>query len=101
MDELKNVILQAKNGKASLDIPIQAIKIATECPRFLELLAEFYREIWVDGNVPPVLSESQITAIWKRKGSKQECKSWRGNNAFVNFYQNSSYSDNKPNLYNL
>ena len=78
VDELKNVILQAKNGKASLDIPIEAVKIATECPRFLELLSEFYGEIWVDGDVPPVLGESEITAIWKRKGSKQECKTWRG-----------------------
>ena len=76
--ELQHIIKTAKNGKACIDIPMEAIKLAADSPRFLDNLVKFYSAIWENREVPDVFSESEITALWKNKGSKSDCKTWRG-----------------------
>ena len=76
--ELTTIIKQAKNGKASLDIPMELLKLAIESPSFILLLTEFYGKIWETTTVPEYLGESMITALWKNKGSRSDVKTWRG-----------------------
>ena len=78
LDELKHIIKSAKTGKSCIDIPMEAVKLATDSISFLENLTTFYSAIWSDREVPDVFSESEITALWKNKGSKADCKTWRG-----------------------
>ena len=76
--EIVDIINKTKNGKASLDLPVDLFKIALESPDFVENLTTFYQKIWTSEKVPAYLAESVIVAIWKNKGSRNDPKTWRG-----------------------
>ena len=76
--EIETVIRSAKNGKSAIDISMEAVKLATDSPKFVDELTNFYGKIWADRETPKSFSESEITALWKNKGSKSDCSTWRG-----------------------
>ena len=76
--EITNIIMKAKSGKSSLDIPMDVMKLALESESFLAHLTLFYKHIWVNTDVPAYLGESMIIAIWKNKGSRSDPATWRG-----------------------
>ena len=73
---LQSMIL--RNGKASLDVEADILKLATTIPEFQLALVDYFQAIWEERNTPPQWSLSRITPIWKRKGSVLDPKQYRG-----------------------
>ena len=77
-EEIIKIIKKCKAKKASIDIPAEVLKLALESEKFVDELTDFYQKMWTDNEVPDLFGESEISAIWKNKGSYTQPKYWRG-----------------------
>ena len=76
-EEILNAIKQLNNGKSSLDIEAEIVKLATTMPSFMSSLERYFAIIWKTKEIPKKWSISRITAIWKRKGNAMDPSKYR------------------------
>ena len=77
-EEIACNIKKLKNGKASTDIPAEFLKAIVDCPNYLHMLECLYKEVWEDVVIADLWRKTSITALYKNKGSRKECKNYRG-----------------------
>ena len=68
-NEISAAIKQLNNGKSSIDIEPEIIKLADSVSTFKDSLKDYFDKIWTDKEVPKQWRSSKITPIRKRKGS--------------------------------
>ena len=76
IEELREVISNKKNGKASTDIRNELIKRTED--EFATSFLPLVHEIWKNEKIPQVWNEGSITTIWKGKGDKENLANHRG-----------------------
>lgn len=64
--------------KSSLDVEAEAVQAAWKNEQFKSLLVEYVAQIWATEKVPAQWAESQISPLWKRKGSPSDPATYRG-----------------------
>ena len=77
-DEIKIATNQLNNGKSSLDIEAEIIKVASTVPEFIENIENYFEKIWTTKQIPEQWTISRITAIWKKKGNAFDPSKYRG-----------------------
>ena len=76
--ETRRAINKSKNNKSpGIDeIPAEAVKICGEIG--IKWLTKLFNLAWSERRVPDDWQWAIIVAIWKKKGSKRDCKTYRG-----------------------
>ena len=77
-DEIITAIKQLNNGKSSLDIDAEFVKLAADIPIFINNLKNYFSQIWETKEIPSKWSVSRITPIWKKKGNASDPSKYRG-----------------------
>ena len=54
------------------------MKVAIQNENFLQVLVEYYKNIWLQQTVPDDWGIAKVTAIWKKKGLKSDPSKYRG-----------------------
>ena len=76
--EIINVIKKFKNKKASSDIPAEYLKAITDCPNYINLLTNMYRDVWDNIVIADEWRKTTITPLYKNKGSRKDPTNYRG-----------------------
>lgn len=76
IEEVKKVIENRKNGKATTDIKNELIKAGDE--HMLILIHEWVKEFWKNEEVPKQWNQGLITSLWKNKGDREDMNNQRG-----------------------
>ncbi|XP_033111719.1 uncharacterized protein LOC117112688, partial [Anneissia japonica] len=84
LPEIKIAINSLNNGKASLDVEGDILKIAIESQEYCERLETYLRKIWETKEIPSRWGESKITPLWKKKGSALDAKQFSQRNRIPN-----------------
>ena len=74
--EIKEIIDNKKNGKASTDLRNEIIKNGGD--QFVQNLMPLIHSIWRDEEIPTEWNKGSITTIWKGKGDKERFENHRG-----------------------
>ena len=74
--EIREIIENKKNGKASTDIKNEIIKNGKE--QFIRIFMPLVTEVWKTEKVPTTWNEGSITTIWKGKGDQEQLTNHRG-----------------------
>jgi hypothetical protein len=78
VDEIKKVLKKLKNGKASTDVPVEFMKAAAGSNSYMTALESVYRETWEELVLAELWRKTAITALYKNKGRRKDCKNYRG-----------------------
>ena len=77
-DELYDAIKQLNNGKSTLDIESEIVKLASSLPTTINILHKYYHCIWTTKQIPEQWKLSKTIPIWKNKGSVSDPTKHRG-----------------------
>ena len=77
-EEIEKAIDQQNNGKSTLDIEAELIKVSYKLPEVMECLENYLSRIWTNKEIPDQWRISRITAIWKKKGNVMDPTKQRG-----------------------
>ena len=77
-EEISSAIKQLNNGKSSIDIEAEVVKIADSIQSFRQCMEVYFNKIWTDKQIPNQWRTSRITPIWKKKGSAMDPSKYRG-----------------------
>ena len=77
-EEVLSAVRKLKSNKASLDVAGELLQISVTSDIFIDLLVEFYTEIWLTKTVPAHFGRGRITSIFKNKGSAKDPTKYRG-----------------------
>ena len=75
-DEIKEIINNKKNGKASTDLKNEIMKNGND--HFVKTLMPLVNAIWTTEKIPKQWNKGSITSIWKGKGEKEKLENHRG-----------------------
>ena len=75
--EITKIIRKLKSRKAATDIPPEFLKAASESEAFSDALVSVYKKTW-ELILPDMWRMTTITALYKNKGKRKECKNYRG-----------------------
>ena len=76
-EEIKAIILNLKNDKASCDIPPNILKLLTRSKSVMIELTKLMKLIWESEKPPDNLGKTHLTSFWKKRGSRKEPKNYR------------------------
>ena len=76
--EIKSNIKKLKDKRASTDVPAEFLKAALASASYISSIESMYREVWEDVVIPELWRKTTITALYKNKGKRKECKNYRG-----------------------
>ena len=74
--EVKTIIENKKNNKASTDLKNELMKNSKD--QFTKILMPLIKEVWLDEKIPKCWNKGSITSIWKGKGDKECLGNHRG-----------------------
>ena len=77
-EEISSAIKQLNNGKSSLDIEAEILKLAESIPSFTSAVKLYFGKIWEHVQIPSQWRTSKINSIWKGKGSLTDPTKQRG-----------------------
>ena len=66
-----------KGRKAATDIPPEFLKAASESEAYCDALESLFKKVW-EVLLPDMWRMTTITALFKNKGKRKECKNYRG-----------------------
>ena len=75
-NEVKTILENKKNNKASTDIKNEMMKYTKD--QFTKILMPLIKEVWLIEKVPTAWKKGAITTIWKGKGDKERLENHRG-----------------------
>ena len=76
--EIIDAINQLNNGKSTLDIEAEIIKLGNAIPELISTLEGYFKQIWTKKEIPDKWKITRITPIWKKKGSATDPSKYRG-----------------------
>ena len=77
-NEIITCIKNLKNKRAYTDIPPEFLRAVSDCTNYIKMIESMFAEIWNDMIIPDEWRKTTITALYKNKGSRKECKNYRG-----------------------
>ena len=77
-EEIQTAINRLNNGKSSLDIESEIVKLASSIQDIMNNLKTYFDYIWKEKEIPTQWTISQISPIWKKKGSAMDPSKYRG-----------------------
>ena len=77
-EEISCAMKQLNNGKSSLDIEAEIVKLAESIPSFTSAVRSYFAKIWDNVQIPSQWRTSKINSIWKGKGSLTDPSKQRG-----------------------
>ena len=75
--EITKIVRKLKGRKAATDIPPEFLKAAIESEAYSDALVSLYKKTW-ELILPDMWRMTTITALYKNKGKRKECKNYRG-----------------------